>query len=175
MKEFIKSRVFAFILGAIIFGSIGVISASTILAKDISYTPNDETWNVNNIGDAIDDLYANAHSKSKIIKNYIANDLPNNGSYVEKVYTDAVEKGTYYLIVGGGGGVTKLSYSVTAENSTITELTRKLNWEVLSGNWYGGLYATYKIEVEENTNIIQNLSANFGTVDNVIGYTIIKE
>ena len=57
MKKIVKSRVFAFILGAILFGSIGVVSAYTLFANDIGYTPNDATWEVSNVKDAIDDLY----------------------------------------------------------------------------------------------------------------------
>ena len=57
MKKIFKSRVFAFVLGALLFGSIGVVSAYTILANDIGYTPSDTTWEVDNVKDAIDELY----------------------------------------------------------------------------------------------------------------------
>ena len=53
MKKFLKSRVFAFILGGIILGSIGVY-ASNILASDISY--KDTT-----VDKALDDLYTKAN------------------------------------------------------------------------------------------------------------------
>ena len=56
-KIFKKSNIFAFILGALIFGSIGVVSAYTIFANDIGYTPKDTTWEVDNVKDAIDELY----------------------------------------------------------------------------------------------------------------------
>ena len=56
-KIFKKSNIFAFIIGALIFGSIGVVSAYTIFANDIGYTPSDTTWDVDNVKDAIDDLY----------------------------------------------------------------------------------------------------------------------
>ena len=63
MKKIFKSRIFAFILGAILFGGIGVVSAYTILANDIGYTPKDTTWkksngeDITNVKDAIDELY----------------------------------------------------------------------------------------------------------------------
>ena len=41
MKKFISSRMFSFLLGAIIFGGIGVASAYTLLASDTSFTPKD--------------------------------------------------------------------------------------------------------------------------------------
>ena len=55
MKKFLKSRVFAFILGGIILGSIGVY-ASNILASDISY--KDTT-----VDKALDDLYFKANNQ----------------------------------------------------------------------------------------------------------------
>ena len=70
MKKIIKSRVFAFILGAIIFGSIGVVSAYTIFADNIGYTPKDSTWkksngeDITNVKDAIDELYNKANTNN---------------------------------------------------------------------------------------------------------------
>ena len=63
MKRMIKNPIFAFILGAIIFGGIGTVVAATILAKDVSYTPKDTTWKVDNVKDAIDDLYTKANKE----------------------------------------------------------------------------------------------------------------
>ena len=62
-KIFRKSNIFSFFLGAIIFGGIVGVSAYTILAKDISYSPKDTTWEVDNIKDAIDDLYTTLNSE----------------------------------------------------------------------------------------------------------------
>ena len=60
MKDILKSRVFAFVLGAIIFGGIGVASAIIYQSKDVIYTPTETTWEVDNVKDALDDLYINA-------------------------------------------------------------------------------------------------------------------
>ena len=68
MKKILKSRVFAFILGAILFGGIGVVSAYGLFAKDVDFTPSDNTWKketgdeITNVEDAVDELY-------KMIKN----------------------------------------------------------------------------------------------------------
>ena len=51
-----KSNIFSFILGAIIFGGISVVSAYALLSSDVSYTPEDQGWNVENVQDALDDL-----------------------------------------------------------------------------------------------------------------------
>ena len=59
-KIFKKSNILSFILGAIIFGGVGTVVAATILAKDVSYTPKDTSWQVDNVKDAIEDLYSKA-------------------------------------------------------------------------------------------------------------------
>ena len=59
MKKIIKNPIFTFILGAILFGGTTGVLAATLLASNIEYTPKDKTWKVNNVKDAIDDLYQN--------------------------------------------------------------------------------------------------------------------
>lgn len=55
-----KKYIIGFVIGSLLFGGIGIVSAYTLLAKDISYTPS---WNkengesINNVKDAIDELY----------------------------------------------------------------------------------------------------------------------
>ena len=45
-----------FLIGGLIFGSIGTVFALTYRASDITYTPTDNTWNVTTVGQAINDL-----------------------------------------------------------------------------------------------------------------------
>ena len=59
MKKIIKNPIFTFILGAILFGGTTGVLAATLLASNIKYTPKDKTWKVDNVKDAIDDLYQN--------------------------------------------------------------------------------------------------------------------
>ena len=49
-------------LGAIIFGSISVVSAYAILAGNIEYSPKDTTWEVDNVESALNDLYNMANT-----------------------------------------------------------------------------------------------------------------
>ena len=56
MKRIIKSRIFIFILGAIIFGSIGSVVAYNYSANQISYSPKDENWDVSTVKEALNDL-----------------------------------------------------------------------------------------------------------------------
>ena len=56
MKQ-LKSNIISFILGALIFGGIGAVFAYSIFANNVGFTPTDNTWNVNNVENAINDLY----------------------------------------------------------------------------------------------------------------------
>ena len=73
MNKIFKSRIFSFVLGAIIFGGIGVTSAYTLFANNIGFTPRDTTWEVDNTKKALDDLY----DKQTRIVSLWKNDNPN--------------------------------------------------------------------------------------------------
>ena len=53
MKKLIKSNIFSFFLGAILFGGIGTVVATTILSSTVSYTNNNQTT----VESALDELY----------------------------------------------------------------------------------------------------------------------
>ena len=84
MKKVLKSNVFAFILGALIFGGIGAVSAYAILASDIGFTPKDSTWkksdgtDITNVKDAIDELYLNSNLALKPVLLWTNSNLSSN-------------------------------------------------------------------------------------------------
>ena len=53
MKKFIRNNIFGFLIGIILCS--GIVYAASYFASDISYTK--DGWEVNNVKDAIDDLY----------------------------------------------------------------------------------------------------------------------
>ena len=53
----VKSMLLGVLLSGLVFGVINVV-AVTLTAKDIKFTSNDSEWEVDNVNDAIDDLYA---------------------------------------------------------------------------------------------------------------------
>ena len=63
MKRIFKNPIFTFFFGAILFGSIGVVTAYALFANEIEYTPRDESWkkedgeDIVNVEEAIDELY----------------------------------------------------------------------------------------------------------------------
>ena len=120
-KIFRKSNIFAFILGAIIFGGIGVVSAAyTIYANNIEFTPSNSSWkkangdNITNVKDAIDDMYdkftANTASELKKVCTYVdntyskdKNDKYSIGTKYECDPGDGVKRNFYILEVRKNG------------------------------------------------------------------------
>ena len=62
MKKIIKkiksNSLFTFILGGLIFGSIGIYGANKYQSNTIEYSPTDENWEVSNVSEAINSLYS---------------------------------------------------------------------------------------------------------------------
>jgi hypothetical protein len=54
--KIIKDNILGFIIGAILFGGIGTVVATTILSSTVSYTNNDQTT----VESALDELYSKA-------------------------------------------------------------------------------------------------------------------
>ena len=76
MKKVIFSRLFFFILGAILFSGITVL-AYKVNSDQVSYTPNNSNWQVDNVESAINDLYSSVKRKQNFL--LCANTWTNNG------------------------------------------------------------------------------------------------
>ncbi|MBR1416290.1 MAG: hypothetical protein IJ572_00540 [Bacilli bacterium] len=118
MKKIIKSRIFSFFLGAIIFGFFGVVYAENFLARDVSYEPKDDNFEVDNVSDALDYLYENVNLKFNQAQ-YSVSVGPGNS----KTNSITLTKGKYILLIVDGfsaGTPTSIasSYSVNSKNIT---------------------------------------------------------
>ena len=60
-----KKMLLGFILGLLICG--GIVYATSYFAKDISYQPSDTSWEVDNVNEALDNLYEKTSDKSDIV------------------------------------------------------------------------------------------------------------
>ena len=85
-----KVKVFLLVVGGIVLFLAGGVVAATLTAKDIGFTSSNEEWNVDNVEDAMNDLY----DKSK--------------TAVSKVYIPSIQ-----LSSGAGGYTSIYSYSVS--------------------------------------------------------------
>ena len=58
MKRLFKNSLFTFIIGIIIACTSTAYASYVIFSNNIDYQPSDETWEVNNVGSALDSLYS---------------------------------------------------------------------------------------------------------------------
>lgn len=162
MRKALKSRIFTFILGALIFGSIGVVSAHTILANDIGYTPKDTTWkksngeDITNVSEAIDELYNKTikepniyfHNKDgeKFNNRYMDFDYVidwNKNFKIEMVFSVASTSKRYLLVGGYDNSHTKELNLEIYNDSSIRVYIGKSDFYV---KYYGSIYANEDIK-----------------------------
>ena len=73
MKKLFKSRIFSFILGAIIFSGITSVAAYSLFAESVGYTPALTSWkksngeDITNVKEALDELFLKYHNDNKYI------------------------------------------------------------------------------------------------------------
>ena len=87
MKDKVKLTLIGFILGGLIFGSIGTVFALTYRASDITYSPTDNTWNVTTVGEAINDLALSKTSDNYSTTERVVGSWINGKPLYQKVVT----------------------------------------------------------------------------------------
>ena len=106
-----KKTVLGIVIG-IVIGATTTVVASTLLASNIAYTPKDSTWKVNNVSEALDELYEKDSIACQVLKNttwtysyknkgqeFLA---PCNGTYKIEVWGSQAGQERYdYLRLGG--------------------------------------------------------------------------
>ena len=98
MKKIVKKiNILSFILGAIIFGSISLVSAYTLFASSTDFTPTDANWDAENVQSAIDDLYLKCNKKLNVQK-YSFNDSY-GVSIASRPVQITLEAGDYVIVV----------------------------------------------------------------------------
>ena len=94
-----------FILGALIFGTTGVLAVTYYASKDVTYDNTESGMTSENVQDAIDELYqvanANSASDSLIDKVVTSGDGLYEDSYEENVYTYRGANPNNYVIFNG--------------------------------------------------------------------------
>ena len=104
MKRIFDNKVFIFLLGAILFGTTGVIAGS-LIARDITFDntksqlKNSNNQNVDNVQDAIDALYTKA-SSDPVFGNVISNRSVGYNLGSNNRNTDLeLNKGKYFVVI----------------------------------------------------------------------------
>lgn len=190
MKKIIINPIFTFILGALIFGGIVGVSAYTIFANDIGYTPKDSTWkksngeDITNVKEAIDELYTKTNSSSlnKICEYQSEGSYGNPGEigalYDCEVGTN-IHKNFYILTIYNNGLIDLIM------DSNITDSygsSKTLNWNnAMSYFNYNGIgsdipeqwYNVLRITIPSATAIGKAIDSNYELNDST--YYFCKE
>ncbi len=87
---FKKSNIFSFVLGALIFGSIGAVCATSLFdAKDVTFNPTDSSWDAKDVKSALDDLYEGNSKVPNVVKNWLYTAKVNKDySSLQQVFDD---------------------------------------------------------------------------------------
>ena len=154
-----KKIIITFIISGIIFGSIGIYAASLYYAKDVAYEPTDENWEVSNVNDALNSLYASGKSTSisSVAKDASGNDAAVHyyGARISSITkTFTMNKGKYVLFV-----FTTYNdiYSSTATGGDTTSNTVVSGGNLTKINDY-----CYIVDVEEDSTTISVTIKSYG-------------
>ena len=107
MKKDSIKLIIAFILGGIFFGAFSVYATIMIVSSNVSYLPRDNEWNVENVEDALDELYDMARNYTGTINfEGISFDYDYTGS-VQQLRVPA--SGEYKIELWGAQGGTNIT------------------------------------------------------------------
>lgn len=93
-----KKTVLGVMIGLLLGTGITVLAA-TLMANDVTYTPSNSKWKVNNVGSALDDLYTNAKVSLNKFCELKSGDALTVGSMYECDPGDGVKRNFYVLEV----------------------------------------------------------------------------
>ena len=156
MKKILnKKNIFSFVLGAVIFGCIGVVSAYAIFANEISYSPIDSDWEVENVQTAIDDLQGMC-SKKLDFERYAFNDSYGN-SVSSRTVQVTLPVGKYIVMAefnrAWNGPASNVSRDITSIGVPIT-----CSKECTSNNVANYIYGNRGTQVGANNNYVKYIA-----------------
>ena len=162
MKKFVKNNIkliLGFILGAIIFGGIGTVVAVTLLASNISYTPSDTTWNVNNVKEAIDELYS---KKKPLLISYIGKNSILGNTTMTYTFNEDVELGM--IILSASNDISDPSWYITDIQSLSSGSYRLIDNSTISYSTCGHRVQIYIIENVKKDSVLEVATRYAGLV-----------
>ena len=136
-EKFFKQNFVGFIIGGIIFGTLGVYAAITFPSNEVSFDPSNSTLKSTDVQGAIDELYLTCTAEKIDVggKDVIIVDKGDG------LYKDEYEEGKY-------------TYKGANPNNYVTFNNEKAGWRIISINSDG----TIKIMKDGNINTSNNLA-----------------
>lgn len=157
------NTLFGIIIGGIVFGIAGVSATVLYQANQISYTPSDSMWKVDNVKDAIDDLFSNTNSNTKEITKTI------KGTSFTYVQVDAYDSFTNSL------GYTKLTMTTLNQlgDITVDDVSIKNNYVLVDGIYTWDLTDTInKLITIKSTNYVGGTTGGTKWYSTTCTYTL---
>ena len=156
-KKMLLISIISFLIGGLLFGSIGVVFAITYKASDIVYSPTDNTWNVTTVGQAINDL-----ALSKTSDNY-STDEQVIGTWIDgkPIY----QKTLYY---SSSGTTSSINIATISNVKNIIDLTGMV---LEKGIYYDIDNYNCRLKFDTSNNTLQWEGANWTSPQ---GYAVIK-
>ena len=125
IKKVLKNNVFCFILGAFIFGVIGVSAATYFASSDVTYDNSESGLSSTNVQGAIDELYGVCFSQSAGDTILDSVDIVTSG---DGLYEDEYEEGKYFYKGGNPNNYiifnNELWRIILVENTGIIKIVR---------------------------------------------------
>ena len=151
MKKVLKNPIFTFILGFVIAVGMTTVFAYSYFAPDVGYTPRDNTWNVDNVKSAIDDLRSRTYISlnSSVGWTYYNGPGYKDGAGAAENVISSLEIGKEYIlnILGGmevNGFISTINVSITGATCRRTDFKADYCSNKLSNGKYAEWYsATY--------------------------------
>ena len=183
MKKILnKINIFSFILGAIIFGGIVGVSAYTIFANDVGYTPTDENWkkadgsNITNVKEAIDELYTRTNNNKSIDLTTKTIATENGNCYTLKKTEAFIEENILFIRIKADKVVEDCNstYAVDISDLELSTISYKNSFDLsnsINYHFYNTNTTIDTITLKADTNYGAGVKQNY---DFVAYYTITK-
>ena len=145
-----KKYIIGFVIGSLLFGGIGIVSAYSILSSNVSFTPNNKNWKVSNVEQAIDSLYMSKTSDDYSTDEKIVGTWVDGKPIYQKVYTN-VYTGSFNYNTVSFGNATNLKELINSrilttgnngESQEVNEYVR-LRYSKSNNNFFLESYMEY--------------------------------
>ena len=145
--KIIKNPVFMFILG-VVTCTITTVLASSLIASNISYTPQDKTWGVTNVGAALDSLMLSKTSDNYSTDEKVVGTWIDGKPLYQKTISFTVPSGSPFE-----GNVTDIDIN-NAENLNIVNgyVNQGHEWNSLNTYYTSNCYIYTGIRYESSNN-----------------------
>lgn len=169
IKKILKNRILFFILGGLIFGTIGVSAATYFASSDVTYDNKESGISSTNVQGAIDELYSACFPPSQSAPDTIIYLLPNKP---DELYKDEHGNIRYYganpnnyvsfnnelwRIIGVIDGKMKIVKCISIGEEQYGNSAYYSNWDdsviktFVNNTYYNSIYVTYRNMISEET------------------------